>query len=744
VNSQEQLPPRAPRDALVERQQGALSPYLADEMIDDEDEFDFSIGDILTVLWERKWWILLAALLGLVAALGYSLSKSPLYRATATIELNPPSVPVLSNGGDASEGLVVPTTDSQFQETQIGILRSRALAERVVQDLGLVGEANRLDAAETSGAEAAAARDPQRVAGLAASIAEGLTVSPSPNSRLIELSYVSDDPAEAARLANGFATSFIDLTLDRKYEATTSARRFLEERIRTVREEINDAERRLVAYAKENGIVLVGSGEGEGGAGSSTLTGESLGTLNSALAAAQQKRITAEQRYRQAAALAAGGGNSATLRQEKAVLEAEYREKSTYLQDSFPEMARLKTRIEELDRQILTENSRATGTLEAEYRAALAEEQALSERVSQLTGSALTEREDAIQYNILQRELDTNRSLYDALLERYNEVGVVEGIGTAQAATVDQAQAPATPFEPNILRNTILGTLLGLFLGAGLAVLYDRLTDTVKTKDDLREKLGLPALGAIPLATKNANFLEEVRDQYSVIYDAYASLRTGLQLSGEGGFPQVLLVTSARPEEGKSSTSYSLGVQLSDTGRRVLLIDADMRKPSFVVSEDDRIGLSTLLTSDTSLTEHVVKTTSPNLFLLPSGPIPPNPANIILPARLDAILANARSLFDHVIIDAPPVARFADAVLLSSCSDGVLFTLESGKTRTALARAALSQLRMAGANLLGGSLTKASARVIDYGYGRYQSYYGGASRGDDTTIAIAAAPDRAT
>lgn len=201
-------------------------------------------------------------------------------------------------------------------------------------------------------------------------------------------------------------------------------------------------------------------------------------------------------------------------------------------------MARLKSRIDELGRQISSENSRAVGTIGAEYRAALAEEQALSAKVSQLSGSALTEREDTIQYNILQRELDTSRSLYDALLERYNEVGVVEGIGTAQAAMVDSAQVPTVPFSPSVIRNTILGTLLGLFLGAGLAVLYDRLTNTVKTKDDLREKLGLAPLGAIPMAEKNADFLDEALDRHSPIYDAYASLRTGLQLATKGGFPR--------------------------------------------------------------------------------------------------------------------------------------------------------------------------------------------------------------
>lgn len=735
MNSQDpQYLPRGTRGELMESQSGALAPYMGGYAEEEEADSDFALADILAVLWERKWWILLAALVGLVVALGYSLMQSPLYRATAVIELNPPTVPVLSNSNESSEDMVVPTTDRQFQETQIGILRSRGLAERVVQDLNLVkgGDRNR----QRKSAEGA-------IPDLAASLSQGLTVKPAPESRLVELSFVSDNPQEAAKLANGFATSFIDLTLDRKYEATNSARNFLENRIKTVREEVNEAERKLVAYAKANGIVLLPSG-GSGGdsdsPASSTLTGESLGALNSALAAAQQKRIAAEGRYRQAGSLTEGAGNSAALRQEKAKLEAEYREKSTFLQDSFPEMARLKSRINELDRQIQNENSRAVGTIGAEYRAALAEEGALQAKVSQLSGSALTEREDAIQYNILQRELDTSRSLYDALLERYNEVGVVQGIGSAQAAMVDRAQVPTVPFSPSVIRNTLLGTLLGLFLGAGIAVLYDRLTNSVKTKDDLREKLGLSPLGVIPMADKDTDFLEEVRKKHTPIYDAYASLRTGLQLATQGGFPRTLVVTSSRPEEGKSSTSYSLGVQLSDMGKRVLLIDGDMRKPSFIVGEWQQNGFSSLLTSETLLTDHVLRTTSENMFLLPSGPIPPNPTNIIQPVRMEAILAQAKALFDYIIIDAPPVAGFADAILFAASSDGVLFTVEAGKTRTAMARAALSRLRMAGANLLGGTLTKASSRTMDYGYA-YGYYYGTGPRDSETSIAIAALSD---
>lgn len=727
MTSQQALPPRPPRGAIIEYGPGALAPYAEPEAVDDEFDSGISITEILEVLWARKWWILLAAAIGLLVALAYSLAQTPMYRASATIELNPPTVPILSNGSDGGEGMVVPATDYQFQETQIGILRSRALAERVVQDL---------DLASKNAAEEAQAEQDASLASLASSVAGGLTVRPSPDSRLVELSYEAADPREAALLANSFATSFVQLTLDRKYEATTAARKFLEERIKTVRQDINDAERELVAYAKANGIVMLPGAEGEGGAGTSTLTGESLGALNAALAAAQQKRITAEQRSRQSGALTEGSANAAALRGERAGLEAEYREKSTYLQDSFPEMARLKSRIEELDRQIRSENARAAGSLGAEYRAALAEEQALAARVAQLSGSALSEREDAIQYNILKRELDTGQSLYDALLERYNEVGVVEGIGTAQAALVDKAEVPQVPYSPTTMLNAALGVLLGLFLGGGLAVLYDRVMNTIKTKDDVRNKLGIPALGAIPVAEKDFDFLEQARDQKSMLYDAYASLRAALQLSSRTGFPQVLLVTSSRPEEGKSSTSYSLGVQLADLGRKVLLIDADMRKPSFFVSEEATCGLSNLLTSNIGFEQCIFGTTSKNLFLMPSGPIPPNPANIILPTRLEQVLGQLREHFDAIIIDAPPTVGFADAALLGSCCDGVLFTVESGKTRTQLAKSALQQLRMAGVTVLGAVLTKASGKTIDYSYS-YNYYNAKDGRSSETSISVA-------
>lgn len=700
----------------AERYSDHYSDGWAEEF--DDDLPAISLAEIIKILWARRLWLLVAGLAGMLLALAYSLSQTPLYRSTATIELNPPTVPILSNGSGSAEEMSVPATDWEFRETQVGILRSRALAERVVQDLSLLS-----DQAEGAGTPQAS------VEAAASSIAGGLSVQPAANSRIIELSYVSADPAEAARLVNGFSTSYVQLTLDRKYEATIAARDFLEERIATVRADVNDAERELVDYAQANGIVLLG-GEGPDGEGTTgSLTSSSLAALNTGLADAQQRRITAEQRYRQASSIGEVNNSTAALRQELASLQAEYEEKSTYLQDSFPDMVRLRTRIDELNRQIESETSRSVDALRAEYQAALAEENSLRSRVAQLSSEALGEREDSIQYNILQRELDTNRALYEALLSRYNEVSVASGIGSAQAAIVDRGRVPSVPFSPNTMRNGILGLLLGLALGAGLAILWDRFTNTIKTKEDVRQKLNLAALGAIPKKDKHVEINDELADPHSEIYEAYANLRTTLQLSTSGGFPRTLLVTSANPEEGKSTTSYSLAMQLATVGKRVLLIDADMRKPTFTVDQHGDLGLATLLTAGGAAKDAVLRTSQDMMFLMPSGPTPPNPANIIRPGSLKKILNELEPYFDAIVIDAPPTLGFADSQLLGSACEGTLFTVESGKTRTRAALTALNQLQMSGVRLLGAVLTKAPLSAEDYSYS-YRYYRQAIADGD--------------
>lgn len=669
------------------------------------------LATIWQTLWARRFWILGAGALGLALALGYSLLQTPMYRSTAVLELNPPTIPILSGSG-AGDEMSVPSTDWQFLATQYGLLKSRNLARRVVEDLNLASKGGTAIPAQSAAA---------RIEGLTSSLAGSITVTPVPDSRLVELSFVSPSPQEAAQVINGYTEAFLASTLDRKFEATAKAREFLAQRLAATRSELNDSERRLVDYAKANNIIVTNSGGEEGG--ESSLAGASLVALNAALAQSQQKRIAAEQRYRQAGSITETNQSTVALRQEKAKLETEYREKATFLQDDFPDMVRLRSRIAALDQAIRNEAGQASGSLRAEYQAALAEEGSLRARVQQLTGNVLNEREDSVQYNILQREVDTNRSLYDALLERFNEVGVAGGVSTPQASIVDPGQLPIAPFAPNIPRNLIVGVILGLGLGAALAFAYEMFTDTIKTPDDVREKLRMPALGVIPKKKRKEDLATELADFTTPISESYSSLVTTLQFTTNKGMPQVLLVTSSRAAEGKSTTSFVLASKLAQLGKRVLLVDADMRKPSFVIEERADIGLSRLLTGEGNLSDHVLKTRESELYLLPSGPVPPNPSQLLNSPLTSTIIARLRGHFDHVILDAPPTHGFSDAILLAKASDGVLMVVESGKTRRSLALETIAMLKAANHMVLGVALTKYQAVAGSYGYGNSYRYY---------------------
>lgn len=678
-------------------------PFEQDEFEDD----GIDLGWIMQVLLARWYWILAAGALGFALALALSLTATPLYRSTASLELNPPTVPILAGQG-MGEQMTVANTDWEFLETQYGLLRSRDLARRVVEDLNLAAEADEGDDGQSP---------EERIEDRAAGLAGGISVAPIPNSRLVELTYTSASPQEAARVVNGYADAFLRASLDRRFEATSEAREFLADRLATVREQLNQSERALVAYARANGIIMPG-GEGEGAA---SLTATSLASLNAALADAQQRRIAAEQRYRQAGAITNTQSATSGLRAERAALESEYREKSTYLQDDYPDMVRLRARIDAIDEAIRNETSTASNSLQAEYQAALAEENALRARVQQLSGSMLNEQELSVEYSALQREVETSSSLYQALLERYNEIGAIEGVGTPQAAIVDRGRVPGAPFTPNIPRNLVLGLILGLGLGVGLAFVYELLTDTIKTPEDVREKLRQPLLGTIPKKRRNEDLSEQLADPQSAISEAYGSLLTTLQFTTNKGMPSVLTVTSANAAEGKSSTALVLAKRMGGLGKRVLLVDADMRKPSFILEEEADRGLSRLLTGEGSLEDHIVKTGLEGLYLLPSGHVPPNPSLLLSSPSMRELVEQLSTHFDHVILDAPPILGFADAPLLARLSSGVLMIVESGRTRRKAALEAFTQIGAVGARVLGVALTKYAGQLGAYGYG-YGSY----------------------
>ena len=693
---------------------------------------DLNIATLWRIISEWRWLIIGSVGVALAGAIIVTLLTQPLYRASTVLEINPPSVEILEN----SKGSAIVPNDREFLATQYGLLRSRTLAERVAQQLNLASNPEFLDS------QADRATRQKIAAGI---LASNFTVDPMPASRLVKISYSSPSPDLAARIANSFADSFINTNLERRYEASSYARTFLENQISKVKSELEVSERELVAYAQAQGIISTAK-EGSGvGSDANSLTGESLITLNQNLAEAQTERIAAEQAYRQALSVGQTSDvaiSTAPMRSSLAALQAEYQEKLASFKPDYPDMVRLRTRNEELQKQIARESNLMTSsrvtTARETFRAAAASERQLQAKVNQLKGAVLDLRGRSIEYNILQREVDTNRSLYDALLQRYKEIGVAGGIGTNQVSVVDRAEPPSGPYKPNLPFNLAVGLALGLIAGVGGAVGIEFVNDTIKTPDDVRDKLHLASLGVIPRKQGQQSLAEELKDQSSPISEAYFSLRTSLQFSTDSGAPKTMLITSTRAAEGKSSTTLALAQNFARLGNRILLIDGDLRKPAFTTGAEPTEGLSKLLTNQDPLRAHVLKTQFDNLWLVPCGPLPPNPAELLASLRLKALINEAASQFDMVIVDGPPVLGLADAPLLGAACRGTLLVVESGKTRTPAAIDAVNRLKSAGSHIVGAVLTKYRHRVGGYGY-NYEPYrYGAVEDSHDREIQLIA------
>jgi polysaccharide biosynthesis transport protein len=679
------------------------------------------------------------AALAIGAAL--TLLMTPIYTAQATLQIDREAARVFSDSETPRENMA---QGEDFYQTQYGLLRSRSLSERVIASLGL---ASSDEALASLGVEppaltgtAAAQAERRRAAALGA-VQNNLSVAPVRGSRLVIVGYDNPNPVVAARVANGFAENFIQANLDRKYESSSYAREFLEERIAQTKGRLEEAERQLVAYAANQQIINVGDNSEGGNAGSSqSLTSNSLVALNASLAEARAQRIAAEERWRSARSTALmtlpevlSNPSIQRLTEQRAQLDSEYKQKLSIYQPDYPEMVRLKAQIDEADGQIQTIASNIRTSIQSQYVIAANQERALQAQVGGLTGDALDLRDRSIQYNILQRELDTTRTLYEGLLQRYKEVSVTGDITANNISIIDSANPPSAPSKPNMLINLALAALFGLGLGVVSALVLEALDETIATPDDVEKKLGIPVLGVVPLLEKGQTTAAALADIRSGFSEAYYSLRTALQFSTPDGAPASLLVSSARPAEGKSTTAYAVALNLARVGKRVLLVDGDLRNPSMhrVVGVENERGMSNLLSGSSDLASVVQRTRQENLFFIPCGPLPPNPAELWGGDRLRQFLTEARTNFDHVIVDGPPVLGFADAPLLAATVGGVLFVLESRGTRRGQARGALRRLKVGRARLLGAVLSKFNAKSTSYGgYDYAYDYNYGAEQND--------------
>jgi succinoglycan biosynthesis transport protein ExoP len=726
-----------------------LDPLVADDRLNTgEERRGFQSQPIilhyLNIAKRWKWLVLgsivTAAVIGLIA----TLLMTPQYTAGTTLDIKRENDRIVNVQGVEPETGVA---DNEFYQTQVGLLKSRSLAERVASDLRLhenagffdaFGEKDMADQIRAGGMAAGSQRQ-ERIRRAGVILLENVEVSAERMSRLMSVYFTSPDPQLSMNVPNAWARAFIDVSLQRRYDATSYARDFLEERLGQLRGRLQDSERALVSYAANQRIINIPTSTSTGQDSSSTerpLVAEDLTAINRELNEAIAARVSAQSRLRGVSGVSAealANTTVADLRSRRASLAAEHARLLVQFEPDYPPARALAEQVADLDRSIQREEARVRGTLQAVYDAAVTRENMLRQRVTGLESDLLNLRGRTIQYNIFQRDVDTNRQLYDALLQRYKEIGVAGGVGVNNISIVDTAQLPEIPSSPNLLVNLLISIFLGALAGAALALALEQVDQTISDPRELEAALGIPLLGAIP-KSRDENPVGELEDPKTPLVEAYLSAQTRLAFTTDHGVPRTLAVTSTRPGEGKSTTAYALARQLARATGRVLLIDGDMRSPSLhgLFDLSDSRGLSNYLAGDDELSTmiHPVSTT---LSVLPSGPVPPNAAELLTGDRIRTLLNVLSADFDHIIIDAPPVMGLADTPLISSKTEGVIFVVESHATPATMATVAVARLRESKAHLLGALLTKFEAKKAQYGYGYGYEYGYGYGKLDNET-----------
>lgn len=674
----------------------------------------------------------LCVIIGLIV----TLLMTPQYTATAAIEIQRESSQVTNFEGVERETSIA---DEEFYQTQYGLLQSRTLSERVAVQLKLVDNAQFFEMFGRGGEEAgfdqangrytsAGRPTRQRVAGEI--LSENVAISPTRLSRLVDLNFTSPDPQLSARVANAWAESFIQTNLERKVQATAYGRNLLERELAQTKDRLDQSQRQLVEYATNQRLInLPAQGGADGGTTERSIVADDLAAINAALSEATADRISIEARYRQAGR--AGASSEAlrnqainSLRQRRAELAAEYQQLMVQFEPEYPPARALQSQISQLDRSIGAEESRVSNSLLADFRQSQERERGLQARVDQLKTSFLDQRRRSIQYNIFQQEVDTNRALYDGLLQRYKEIGVAGGVGINNISVVDQADVPQKPSSPRLLINLAVALLAGLGLGAATAFALEQMDEAIADPAEVERRLGLPLLGSVPKVT-GVTPKEALLDRKSELVDAYLAIQTNLAFTTEHGVPRSLAVTSTRPAEGKSITALALATMLARAQKKVILVDGDMRSPSVhhLGGVDHDRGLSNFLTGQDDIAPLLFEMRDLGFTAMSAGPIPPNAAELLTGNRLGLLISRLLETYEHVVIDSPPVMGLADAPLIASRVEGVIYAVESHGIRSSLVKTALGRLAAANARIFGGVLTKFEANKAHYGYG-YEYGYG--------------------
>jgi capsular exopolysaccharide synthesis family protein len=729
---------------------------------------DSVLRDYLRVLIKRIWIVVGTLAIVFGATLIATLRATPIYDAMGSIAINKPD-PMLTNLRDGNN--TMDYYDPTDLDTEVRILRSDLLALQVIKQLNL----DRLPEFGGHGGPTSSSLemttdtlqpDSERANLLLGAFKGSLRVLLEPNTRIIDVHFRSPNKELSARVVNTLANTYIEQNFKTRFESTMQASDWLSRQLVDLQMKVETSQEKLVKYQKEHQILGIDEKQ--------NITTAKLDELNKELTIAESERMEKESIYQLAAAgdtePAAAVANGAAqnkdfantsglldkLQAQKADLQIQSAQLGTQFGPAYPKISQINNQLHEIDAQIQAEMKKVAGRLRGDYLASLQRENMLRAAFEQQKQQQNKLNESSIEYSLLKRDFETNRTLYEGLLQKLKEAGVTAGLRSNNIREVDVARTPGGPAEPNIPRNLGFAFVLGLTSGIGLAFLLEGIDNTVRTPEQAQAISGLPSLGMIPLGSKNnadsgakagpglmvaaskeaVELITQSRPQ-SQMAESYRALRTSLLLTSLGAPPKTILITSALPREGKTTTSINTAIVLAQKGVRVLLIDADLRRPSIhkTLGMGPRVGLSNVLTGGATLQQATMRSpVLPNLYVLPAGTPPPNPAELMASVQMNDMLTQLRDQYDHIVVDTPPTLSVTDAVVLSTRADAVVLVIRSAQTTKPALRRARDILAQVNARVSGVLLNAVNLDSPDYYYYyEYQGKYGHRYYDEDMT-----------
>ncbi|HEX3437763.1 MAG TPA: polysaccharide biosynthesis tyrosine autokinase [Pseudacidobacterium sp.] len=709
-----------------------------------------SLGDYGRILLKHKWTVIVTAVVVLIVAALISIRMTPIYEAITRIMVSPPTSSPLDSKNTSVSPMYYQDL-GQYINTQVRVLQSDSTAELVIHQLNLdtrpefAGNARTQSSGGITVSESPAQEDAHQIQ-LIRRLQESLKVQPVPDTSIVEIRYSDPNPSLAAEIANSAAATFIEQNLKARYTSTTQAADWLSKQLADLEIKMESSQAKLLQYQKEHNIV--------GADDKQNLTTEKLEAISKELITAQADRIQKESLYQMATTSSPETLSSVLqdpvlsgLRQQQMQLQAQYALLSTQFSLGYPRVLEIKNQLDQVDQSYREQVRNTVARIKNDYETAATRERMLQAALNEQTGIEEQLSQNAIEYRVLKQEADSNRQLYDGLLQQLKEASLAAGLNSSNIRVVDQARAPLRPVSPNIPRNLEFALLIGLIGGAALAFGLEALDTTVRTPEQAESISGLPTLAVIPLQSASGHVVTGIartrllkkaslntvqalplishQEPKSEIAEAYRALRTSVLLSSASHPPRSILVTSPTPQDGKTTTSLNIAIVLAQQGKRVLLLDADMRRPSIHLAFGlkDKLGLSNILVGSATISDVLQCTVQPNLFVIPAGPVPPHPSELLSSSSMQDLLLKLREEFDHIIVDSPPIISVTDAVLLSAQMDTVLLVIRSGQTTAAHVRRARNLLQSANAGVLGLVVNAADLGSPDYYYYHYEAKY---------------------